>query len=241
MNLFKTSLIAATLAIGTHAGLANADDVVNGTFNISIYNYNPPSAIEGGSGDGFNTLTRRGQSAATLENVTNYGGVAEGSYTFVGNLDFTTAPLGSGTVSKIWQFLASSGGTLDGLAINATNFSELNIDMSTGSFLTTTLFVFTGDLGGPATGTIDHDDGVRLYDSGNVVRTALSAAAPTVEVETSFALPDNGQFTLVYSAANANPEVLRMEATVVPLPAAAWLFGSALVGMGFIGRRKIKA
>ena len=29
--------------------------------------------------------------------------------------------------------------------------------------------------------------------------------------------------------------------TVVPLPAAAWLFGSALVGAGIVGRRKKKA
>jgi hypothetical protein len=45
-------------------------------------------------------------------------------------------------------------------------------------------------------------------------------------------------FRLIYSAANGTPEILRMPLTTVPLPAAAWLFGSALFGLGFVKRRK---
>jgi hypothetical protein len=89
----KTSLIAATLAIGTTAGVANAD-YLSGTFNIDIYNYNA-----GGSSAAVNATPTNLTPARYLTSVQ-----------FTGPLKFFTDDAATG-ISTIQEFLDSASGS----------------------------------------------------------------------------------------------------------------------------------
>ena len=202
--------LALTFGLG---GAANASYVVSGVFSIDVYNYNAGGVSANAD--------------ATPGNVTANAGNLVNSITYTGSLDFFTPP---GTT--ILAFLQSGGGLLS-------DTTGLNIAHSTGNFQTTTLLDITWNASLPG-GTIEHDDGISLYDDGILV-TPASAALPTVAVDTTYG-PVSGNLRLIYSAANSNPEVLQV--TAVPIPGAVWLFGSGvlgLLGVGYSRKRKAAA
>ena len=184
---------------------------VSGTYNIDIYNYNA-----GGSSAAAD---------ATAANVAANSGNLLASITYVGALDFLT---GGGTLPTIEEFLNSGGGTYD--------HTGLGVLMSAGGFGTTTLLDITGTFLTAVLGTITHDDGVTLYDTTGIV---LDSASPTSPRPDAFAA-GAGNFRLIYSAANGNPEQLNVDATpaAVPLPAAGLLLIGGIGALGAMKRRR---
>ena len=158
------------------------------------------------------------------------------SGTYTGALDFSVL---SGT-DTLQAFFDSGGGTTSGLSA-----ATLGTSLSVSGYHATTMMVFTGDAGANVVdGTINHDDGMSLYDGGAPTYPHLVAGspAPTVDIPTAFT-GLTGKWQLIYVEANGLPAVLSVDVArsgalnPVPLPAALPLLASGLGLLGFGGWR----
>jgi hypothetical protein len=226
--VMKNKVLGAAFAVASLIAFSPAQAAsLTGTFNFSIYH----------TGAGGGLITSPDQQAQASNPLASGSAIATGTYT--GALNFNSAGESS---NNIWDWLLTGGG-LGAL----TNFSALEIatlqqtTKSSAPFKDTTLFVITGTTGANILdGFIVHDDGITLYDSLN--NAVAASPAPTTQVATQY---QNllGPFSLYYIAANGNPSVLDFEytnttAAPTPLPAAVWMFGTALAGAGLLARRR---
>jgi hypothetical protein len=217
--LGRIALGSALTVVALAGGLTVASATTfNGSFNVSVYQ---------GPGNGdINNANNQAQQSNPLIGPSHL--IGTGTYT--GNLDLD---LGSGGTNSVGAFFASDGSSLVGCSTSC-----LNAVLSTPNFGTTTVFVITSNTGGPTlSGTIDHDDGVSLYDGASFSNLVAGSASPTVDIPTAFT-GLTGAFELVYVEANGLPAVLDMEVTATPLPAALPLFAGGLGIVGFLSRRK---
>jgi hypothetical protein len=148
--------------------------------------------------------------------------------------------LPAGGTNNIPSFFASAGTTLS--ATDCPSACQTNV-LSTGGFANVTIFEFTFTDTSTEMFSVQHDDGVSLFDittnSGNLL--PASASAPTT-LHTDSVLIQPGTYQLWFAEANGLPAELIATSTVVPLPGALPLFASGLVGMVLLGwRRKRKA
>ena len=148
--------------------------------------------------------------------------------------------LPAGGTNNIPGFFATAGTTLS--ATDCPSACQTNV-LSTGGFANVTIMEFTFTDTSTETFSVQHDDGVSLFDittsSGNLL--PASAAAPTT-LRTDSIVIQPGTYQLWYAEVNGLPATLQATSTVVPLPAALPLFASGLLGLGLLGcRRKKKA
>ncbi len=209
----STILSFVVLATALVQGTAQAS-LYTGTFNVSVYN--------GSGGDAENAPASQANSANPL-----LGGLALYTGTYTGAINFNT----NGT-DNILAFFTSGGGFLSG------DTSALNIPMSASGFSLATVVDITWTYGGALSGTINHDDGVTLYDN-NVAVTPADAAKPTTLDATAFSAGGGGDYRLIYVATNGDPSILNVE--VVPEASAVIVW--TLLGLTASGvaayRRKI--
>jgi hypothetical protein len=224
--------VVGLFAAATSASPSVASEYFCNPCGLTIWELNPVPTAQQNSGGAVQQATDTNPLFTGAQPAT---ATATGTYT--GFLSLQTNPaLPPGTSSTIGDFLLSDAGT-----VSASLLPLLPLTLSASGFTVTTLFSFTGSVGGTTSGTITHDDGITLY-AGNPPGAALtpsSASAPTTPEVTSFSgLTDS--FTLVYSADNGNPEVLDLN--VVPLPSTWIMLLTAFCGLGFLlYRRKDKA
>lgn len=217
--LGRIALGSALSIVALTGGLTAASATTyNGTLNVSIYQ---------GSGNGdINNANNQAQHGNPL--ITPAKLIGTGTYT--GNLDLD---VGGGGTNSVGAFFSSDGSSLAGCSATC-----LAAVLSTSNFGTTTVFVIDGDTnGGILSGTIDHDDGVSLYDGAGFSNLVAGSALPTSDIPTTFS-GLTGPFEMVYVEANGLPAVLDMELTATPLPAALPLFAGGLGMIGLLARRK---
>jgi hypothetical protein len=219
--MLRTVALCGAVTLATIAGGISASSAATLTETFGVTIYQGP-----GNGDINNANNQAAQGNPLIA-----GGNLLGTGTYTGALDLNE---GSGGTNTIGAFFTTAGSSLTGFS----NPGNLGNVLSTGNFGTTTVMVITGNTNGATlSGTIDHDDGVSLYDGAGFSNLVAGSASPTVDIPTSFS-GLTGAFELIYVEANGLPAVLDAEVSSTPLPAALPLFAGGLGMLGLFGRRR---
>ena len=110
-------------------------------------------------------------------------------------------------------------------------------ELADGTDVTTSGFVRVGSPNNTATFDLLDSDGDSIFASGTAFTTNFTSGTSNI-----FGPVKAGTYVLKISGGGDNgAATYDVAVTAVPLPAAAWLFGSALVGAVVIGRRKRKS
>jgi hypothetical protein len=258
MNKLHSSIAFGVLLIAGAANISQAATLLpNTTYNVSIL-------ADGVSCFTFgNCTTAVPGSNSYLSDNDNDAGVGAGS----ANPTFGSAIVGDGVAGKMVIQTASDG--LGGVTFTVTSFNmDTYIGTAGGMFATQSGASANGDSPTTMTGSVDAAGNIQLDTTGRMgmmtffnVSLGMQAWNPGV-VHTSGSMTggagtisgtalDNSGYGKVVASAGVNgwgffngtpyTEVFSMQFAPVPVPAAVWLFGSGLLGLMGIAKRKNKA
>ena len=224
----KSILSAAMLAAMGMAGSANAALVNDGSMILTIdlgtgscatSGTFPSCAYGANVATGGSYFTMDGNFGAIIES--DIGIVLGTTQAFNGTAPAPLAPYpGDGTnITAAWSFFGNTGTNFSASAINAN--SDTAIDMS--GWRVAWGEVPSINMGGGAPATIACQGGT--CEIGDTYTLSYSAVVPPGD--------PSGFGGVLYA--------LEMTGTIVPVPAAVWLFGSGLLGLVGVARRKKSA
>lgn len=234
----RTKLVMASVALGLFASAANAATWLSGDFNVqavnvtNLFGYQSKATMAN-----FDAAWDKANGGTSTFGDANSVAVSD-TFEYNGDFDFRVGAPQKATYS-VADWLALGTGTVTGLDTSLGN-EQLSFPLISNGTATTTFFLFTSKNNFAAADfTITHDDGVALFDDGVKLGGVDGPTSVRTTVINGF---DGGTLSFLYAATNGNPSILEidMTPTAVPLPAAAWMFGAALVGFVGMSRRKAK-
>jgi hypothetical protein len=207
---------------------------LSGLFSVSAVNVtNLTSAQSQATSANFDAAVELATSSTGAFNDGDSDAVHD-TFTYDGALDFRVG--GSQNANyTVEQWLTTAGsGTVSGLstALGDRQLSRSSIGNGTAE---TTFFIFTL-LNAPAGDfTIQHDDGVAVFDDGVEIGFRRGPNGERTLNVNGF---DGGTLQFLYVATNGNPSVLEVDIQPVPLPATLPLLLGAVGFLGWRARRR---
>lgn len=176
--LAGASVVAATLA----GGIAQASPI--STFDVSVWAASTPNS----------TASSSNQQAAPTNPISMISTDLATTFEFAGLPNWDNA---SGSTNMFNTFVTRSSAITNQKFYNGYTSSYI---LSTPNFASTSLFELTFTTSQSISGTIQHDDGMSIWDSTNS-NDIVNSAAPTNQIGTPFSLAA-GTYNLWYDEAN---------------------------------------